>query len=203
ESGLLFETGPPMFQRFWRPETGIFLGIWLVLLVGGRSGFFRDSDTLWHTMAGEQMVASGHLITSDSFSFTMKGEKWIPHQWLAECLMALMHRIGGLDTLLLGTVALLASLYTCLAHPLICAGVSWALAVRVIALTLGTGASHFLVRPHIVPLLCFAWTYAWLVDFEAGRIGLGRLFWLVPVYAVWTNLHGGMLGGLATIGLAT
>ena len=42
-------------------------------------------------------------------------------------------------------------------------------------------------------------TFAWLCDYEAGRIPLRRLIWLVPIYVIWTNVHGGMVGGVATM----
>src|SRR5205814_70247 len=43
--------------------------------------------------------------------------------------------------------------------------------------------------------------FARLCDFEAGRTSLRSLFWLVPLFAVWTNVHGGVLGGMGTLGL--
>ncbi|MBV9122986.1 MAG: hypothetical protein JO112_06500, partial [Planctomycetes bacterium] len=64
-------------KKFWRPETGIFLGLWLVLMVGGRSKFFHDPGTFWHTVVGEQMLSSGRLIDTDSFTFTFAGRTWI------------------------------------------------------------------------------------------------------------------------------
>src|SRR5205085_1956353 len=60
----------------------------------------------------------------------------------------------------------------------------------------------FHVRPHVGTIVLLGVTFAMLVDFEAGRIGLRRLLWLVPLFVLWTNLHGGMLGGLGTLGLA-
>jgi hypothetical protein len=51
-------------------------------------------------------------------------------------------------------------------------------------------------------MVFFALTFARLIDFEAGRTDLRGLFWLVPIYALWTNLHGGMLAGLCTLALA-
>ena len=43
---------------------------------------------------------------------------------------------------------------------------------------------------------------AWIVDFDRRRIGIKQLLWLIPLCIVWTNLHGGVLGGIATFGLA-
>jgi hypothetical protein len=43
-------------------------------------------------------------------------------------------------------------------------------------------------------------TFAWLVDVEAGKKPLRQLWWLVPLVVLWANLHGGVLGGLGTLG---
>jgi hypothetical protein len=193
---------PGVLKRFWRPETGIYLLIWLGLLVGGRSRLFRDPGTFWHTRAGELMLTTGHLLHEDPFSYTFAHERWIPFQWLGECVMALVHRLDGLDSLLLATVTLLAGLYTWVAHRLLRSGLHWSLTLVAILLVLAASASHFHVRPHLITIVLLGWTVARLVDFETGRIGLSQLFWLVPLYALWTNVHGGMLGGLATLGLA-
>ncbi len=191
-----------MLKRYWRAETGIFIGLWLLLLIGGRSRFLQDPGTFWHTVVGEQMLATHQLIYQDTFSFTFAGHPWSPHQWLGECLMALLHRIDGLDTLLLATVTILAGLFTWLAHRLIRAGLHWSLATVAVGLTMAASSSHFHIRPHIATMAGMAFTFAFLLDFESGRKTLRRMWWLVPIYMVWTNLHGGMLGGLATMGIA-
>jgi len=102
----------------------------------------------------------------------------------------------------LAAVTVLAGLYAWVAHRLIVAGLHWSLAVAVMTLALAAGSSHFHVRPHLATMLLFGVTFARLTDFESGRISLRRLFWLVPLFALWSNLHGGMLGGLVTLALA-
>src|SRR5947209_6338354 len=68
-----------------------------------------------------------------------------------------------------------------------------------VAVVVAASASHFHARPHLATIVFLGLTLAYLCDFEAERIGPGRLFWLVPLYVLWTNLHGGVLGGLATL----
>jgi len=57
-------------------------------------------------------------------------------------------------------------------------------------------------RPHLYTLLCvviFAWQLRW---FDRDRVSARQLFArLVPLTAVWVNLHGGFLSGFALIGL--
>jgi hypothetical protein len=189
-------------RKYWRAETGLFLGLWLLLMIGGRSRLFRDPGTFWHTVMGQRMLSSWRLIDADPFSFTFGGSPWVPYEWLAEIVMAIVHRIGGLDGLLLATVTTLASLFTWAAHRLIRTGLHWLPTTLLVVLTIAASATHFHARPHIASIAFFGITCASLGDLESGRIRLGRLFWLVPLYVFWTNWHGAMLGGLATLGFA-
>ena len=188
-------------EKYWRAETGMFLGLWLGLIIIGRSQLFRDPGTLWHVVVGQRILSAGQFPSTDAFSFTYAGRPWIARQWLAECAMALVHQVSQLDGLLLATATLLAGLYTWAAHRLIRAGIHWLLALLFVALALGASTFHFHPRPHLATLVLLGWTFALLCDFEAGRIPLARLFWLVPLFLVWTNAHDGVLGGLATLGL--
>jgi hypothetical protein len=200
------ESGLPFWKRLGQPETAIFLVLWLLLMVGGRDKLFRDPGTFWHTRLGLIMLEEHHLIHGDSFSFTVgptpAGHDWLPHQWLGEWLMGVLYRIGGWDVLHLAAATILAGLYAWIARRLICCGLHWVLAALIMFLTLAAGSSHFHTRPHLATMVFFGTTFAFLADFEAGRKSLAHLFWLVPIYALWSNLHGGMLGGLVTMGLA-
>lgn len=191
-----------MHRLLWRRETAVFLGIWLFLMIGGRSRLLRDPGCLWHTVVGQRILTSHTFPTTDTFSFTQFGQPWIAHQWLGEVTMALLHAAGGLDALLLATATLLAGLYAWLAHRLLRAGMHWLLALLVIALALLVGGQHFLARPHIVTIVFMGCLMGKLCDFEAGRVSLARMWWLAPLFVLWTNIHGGMLGGLATMILA-
>ena len=183
------------------PEMGVFVAVWLALLAGGRSRLFQDPGTFWHTAVGRQILDSGDFVARDTFTFTHEGRPWVAHQWLGECGMAVLEAAGGWDLLLLLTATLLAGLYAWLAARLRQCGLHWFAAALVIAIAVGAGSHHFHVRPHLATLVFTAVGFAWLCDVEAGRRDLRRLWWLVPLFVLWTNLHGGMLGGLATLGL--
>ena len=92
------------------PGALAFLGIWVLLLAGGRSNFFRDPGTFWHTRVGERILTDGFFDT-DPYTFTFAGKKWIPHQWLGEVTMAAVHKVGGLDALLVVACGILAGLF--------------------------------------------------------------------------------------------
>jgi hypothetical protein len=191
-----------MTRGIWRAESGIFLGLWLLILFVGRDGFLRDPGVFWHTVLGREILSTGRIPTHDAYSCTRAGRAFLASQWLPECIMALLYDLGGLDALLLALATILAGLYTYVAHRLIRAGLHWAVAVVVVWLTILASFYHFHPRPHLVTIALLGWTYAQLIDFDAGRISLRRLGWLLPLFVLWTNMHGGVVGGITTVGLA-
>ncbi|WP_435011082.1 hypothetical protein P12x_002376 [Tundrisphaera lichenicola] len=191
-----------MRRRFWSPEVGIGLGIWLYLMVVGRSRLFRDPGSFWHKVVGRRILDGAGFFATDPFSFTQDGRPWIAQQWLGECAMAVVDRLSGLDGLLLGTVTILAVLYAWMAHRLLRGGLGWLPSTVLVLVGVGTSAIHFHVRPMIATIFAFGLTCAWLVDVDSGRRPTRWLWWLVPVFLIWTNTHGGVLGGLATLALA-
>jgi hypothetical protein len=187
--------------RFFRTETGLFIGLWLLLMIGGRSKFLLDPGTFWHTVVGEQILTTRGFFETDDFTYTHAGSTWIPHQWLGECAMALIHRIGAFDSLLLLAATTLAVLYTLIGMRLLRAGLHPVFVVVLLVLALAASSGHFHIRPHLATIVGFALTTALLLDVDSRRAPLARLSWLVPLFWLWANTHGGMLGGLATLGL--
>ena len=58
------------------------------------------------------------------------------------------------------------------------------------------GASHWLARPHLVTLLLVV-----LLLELVERTDRRSLWWYLPLFCLWTNLHGGFTYGLMLIGL--
>jgi len=185
--------------RFTGPA--VFAILFFVLLAGGRSNFLRDPGTFWHITTGERILADG-FIRTDPYTFTFAGTWWVPYQWLGEVAMALVHRAGGFDLLLLGAVTLIATVFAWLASRLAYAGLNPVVAAAVVCFGVAAASSHFHVRPHLFTIAGMALTMVMLADVEAGKKPVRRLLWLVPFFAFWVNVHGGVLGGMATVLLA-
>jgi len=171
-------------------------------MIFGRDRLFGDPGSLWHIVVGQRILAAREFLAVDSFSFAHEGEPWAPQSWLCECGLALLHRFDGLNTILTATAILLAGLFAWVAHRLLRQGLHALLATLIVLLAMLASAYHFHPRPHLLTIAFLGWTFAQLCDFEAGRIPLRRLCWLLPLFAFWANIHGGMLGGLGTLFLA-
>ena len=93
-----------MLRPYCRPQTLLFLAVWLILMVAGRSRFFIDPGALWHIVVGRDILNQAQLPHVDSFSCTFAGQPWIAQQWLGEVrLPSRAPGFGGLDTILLAT----------------------------------------------------------------------------------------------------
>jgi hypothetical protein len=181
--------------------TLFFLVIWLVLLVAGRSNMLHDPGTFWHVAVGDRMLASHQVIREDPFSFTRGGCPWVADQWLAECGMSIVHRLADWDGLLLVAATLLAGVYAWIGARLLRGGLHLLPTVLLLAVAMLTGVPQFHTRPLIATIVLLGVTFGWLVDVENGSRRRGQLWWLVPLFILWTNVHGGVLGGLGTVGL--
>jgi hypothetical protein len=167
----------------------IFLSIGEILL--------RDSDTLWQIRIGQWIVEHGAMPTTDVHSFTRFGEPWMSSSWLSQVLYAISFGSLGwagpviLTSLAIGaTVAIFIYLLDDYVDP--------ARAILLVTLALLMSATHFLARPH---MLAFPFMVAFLGGLMAAADRRGAPSWLLlPVLALWANLHGGFVLGLALIG---
>lgn len=183
------------------PSLIAYLIIWLALIAAGREKLFHDDDTYWHIAVGREILQSGEFITADNYSCTRNGQPWIAHQWLGECGLAVIDRAAGWDGLLLSTTAALAALYGWIASRLLAAGLHGLVAALWITIAIAASANNLLIRPHMATLVLLGVVFGILSAVDHRRIGLAFLWWLVPIMLVWSNTHGGVIGGLGTIAI--
>lgn len=166
----------------------------LVLLMALRSPI--DSDLWWHLRAGEQTLMDGQPLLHDMFSFTRVNAVWHNHSWLGQVLLALVYRVGGFYGLswlvaLLAVGSLMLIYLQMRAAPLVRA-FSTALAAVV-------SAPVWVARPQIFSLFLFSIT--WVVIHQFTRLGKNRLWLLLPLFVLWSNLHAGYTLGLLLLGI--
>jgi hypothetical protein len=139
------------------------------------------------------MFANAALPVHDPFSHSLAGAVWVPHEWLAELILAAVYDAAGWSGLVLLTAAAFALSLGLLTRFLL----RWAEPFStVIVATLGAALvlGHLLARPHLIALpLLVLWSGAL---FAARDGGAAPPFRLLPVMALWANLHGSFMFGL-------
>ena len=165
----------------------------LILIIALRTPL--DSDMWWHLRAGEETWTSGIVYKVDSLSYTKAGQSWINHSWLSQIIMIGLFNLGGYKALSLWVgIAALGSMYFVYlqleGHALLRAGITL-LAAFVCSVVWSP-------RPQIFSLLLFA--LSGLILFRYKWLGKNQLVWFIPLFIVWSNLHGGYILGIILIG---
>ncbi len=162
----------------------------LVVLGLANAPVFLDPDTAWHLASGDLIRATGAIPLHDSWSFTAQGETWYNLSWLFDSALSFIFAHGGFSavySLTILTFSLSATLMTghCVRHGASPIAVLALLIPMTFVLFTGT-----LARPNMCSVLLTAIAYQTLHAYrEAPRFRV--LLILLPLVALWANLHGG------------
>jgi hypothetical protein len=178
-----------------------FFAILLVVLFGrplNWQGLLADGDTGWHIRTGDWIVRNGRVPVADLFSFSRPGEPWFAWEWLSDVIFARLHQWWGLAGVAGFSAVLLCLAATLLAAWLLRRGVGLWIAAGVALAVVNASSVHYLARPHLFSLLLFT-AALWILD-EDRRQPAWRVWSLVPLLALWANLHGGFIAWLGCLG---
>jgi hypothetical protein len=165
----------------------------------GLRSLVADGDTGWHIRTGELVLATGHAPVADPFSFSRPGQPWFAWEWLADVVFASVWRWRGLAAVAALAGILLALAATALLARMLRLGSGLWTGFAAAMAAVSASSIHYLARPHVFSILFY--TLALWVLCE-DRVRHRRLVWLlVPLTALWANLHAGFVAWLATLGL--
>lgn len=187
------------------PVRGVARWLWPVCIGVGVYLFFlgvgdimlRDSDTLWQIKIGQWILEHRAMPSTDIYSFTRAGEAWISSSWLSQVLFALVYEPSNWSGVVILTslaIGASAAIFVYLLEPYLEPARAFVLVTPLLLMSMG----HFLARPHMLALPV-------MVAFVGGMLAAADRrsapsWLLLPLMALWANLHGGFVMGLALIG---
>ncbi|MBI4770455.1 MAG: hypothetical protein HY784_08620, partial [Chloroflexi bacterium] len=155
-----------------------------------------DSDTWWHLRAGAWMVEHRQILTHDEFSNTRYGQAWINHSWLSQIPMYWLWSALGYAGLNLMTAALVTLAFFFVYRQ--CAGNVYLKAFTLVLAAAASGV-YWSARPQIFSF-ALAGAFAYVLHLFRWQ-GVNRLWVLVPLTALWVNLHGGFAIGFILLAI--
>ncbi|MGI8907294.1 MAG: hypothetical protein ACR2IE_12480 [Candidatus Sumerlaeaceae bacterium] len=190
-------------------KPGLFYFILLILLLALGAFFVTirpvsDPDSWFHMALGKWVLEHHEIPRIDPFAGSSPGREWISSGWLPSVLMQLLFRRfgeSGVGLLLMSFFVILSTYGTVLI-----AARKWfgdgGLIFFPLMLGLGLACVRFNPRPDIFSQLMLACTLLVLVLAERpGAKAQWYLYSLLPVFALWANLHAGFLIGLLVLGV--
>jgi hypothetical protein len=166
----------------------------LLFLAGDR--LLIDPDTQWQITVGQWILDHHAVPQTDVYSFTMRGQAWISTQWLAQVIYAGVYTWFGWTGPVVLAAAASALTFALLAR-LLSRSLSESATLVFVAVALALTAPHILARPHVLALPVMVMWIGGLIA-AADRQGAPS-FALLPLMALWANLHGGFVFGLMMI----
>ena len=180
---LATRTLPPEDRAFFETLVRVALAI---VLLGQAAAGFTDTDIWGHMAIGLDMLRSRQFMWVDPYSFT-SDLRWVNHEWLWDVSVAAIYSMGGLPAVVaLRTVLIGAVLWT--VDRAVRNVPSWVRLVTMGAVVVVCAPQWKSTRPQLVTL-------------TLGAIVLQNLeaWWLPLVFALWANLHGGWMFGMAAV----
>jgi len=179
--------------------------VWVCMSAGaaGWEGLLADADIGWHIRTGEWILDHHAVPYHDLYSFSKAGAAWYAWEWGSDVIFGSLHRLAGLKGVVLLAGVLISMFAWTLLRRMVGRGVHLLWAMVVSLLGVGAASIHFLARPHLFTLL-FLSIAVWMIELDrkqSSAESARRLWLLVPLTVVWTNLHGGFLALIAVLGL--
>ena len=167
-----------------------------VLLIAAGNRLLFDPDTMWQITVGQWILDHRAVPETDIYSFTMRGQPWLSTQWLAQVMYAKAFSIAGWAGVVVLAASAITATFILLATFLnrrLRDSTTLVLMLTAFALTAG----HLLARPHVLAMPALV---AWMGGLIAAADQRDApSFWLLPLIALWSNLHGGFIFGLIMV----
>jgi hypothetical protein len=154
-----------------------------------------DNSFLWHVRAGTVQADQASVLTSDPFSFTMPGERWLTQSWLAELLYGWAEGLTGLGfvpymILVVGGLTFAGIGLIAYRHSKSVPATAFVMILSILALISFLVPRPVLFSYVLMTLLIVAW------DRPKARWAVPFLLW------IWASVHASFVIGLAYIGLS-
>lgn len=158
------------------------------------------NDFWWHLATGRLIILEGAIPALDSFSFTQMGVPFYNQSWLSQVLMYGLYQLGNIPLVLLVQAGVITCAYGLLLWLCIRRTQQLRLSVVIILIaTLPLSFDNWVVRPQSYVLPFFVIFLTILTEY---RLGWNNRLWVLPlVMALWVNMHGSFVLGLALIGI--
>src|SRR5882672_2743386 len=157
-----------------------------------------DPDFWWHLKTGQYILETRSIPHTDIFSILRFGSEWVTHEWLSEVFIYSIFRLLGFAGLIAIFAALITASFWIVYRLCTKRGVHPYVAGFATLLAAGATMPTWGVRPQMFSLL-FASIFISFLDRYSRREEAPSIWWLVPLFILWVNLHAGFALGLVLI----
>jgi hypothetical protein len=158
-----------------------------------------DPDIWWHLRNAQFLFTHHQLPNVDTYSFTVAGQPWMNHEWLAEIPYYLAWRAFGLEGIEILMLVLLESIFLLLVY--LSYQRSRHIKASILACWFAVALGTVNFGPRTV-LFGYLYMVILLIILERFRTRGGAVLWLLPpLFCLWINTHGSWSLGMIIFAL--
>ena len=172
----------------------------LLAIVGASAENFVNPELWWQILSGRQMLAAWQPRLHDIYSYTAYGRLMRDDEWLAEVVTTLWYDAAGVAGLLVMKLLVAGATMVFLAYAFAETGAQARVQRLMLLFTALALAPNMQFRPQLFTFAILAFEMMLLAR-ETYRGHSPALWLMVPVFALWANLHAGFVAGLGALGL--
>jgi hypothetical protein len=195
---------PPCSWRIGAADV-MFLLVALIAMRGAGQALLDDPGLGWHLRNIDAMRAHGWWLATDPFTEPDPSgpRTHLTNQWLGELPYWFGWRFAGMEGIAAVNAVIVGFMASLFYRYLRADGLPWPVAVLwTMLIAFGTACS-WPARPNVFTILFVMMVARMCVLFHEGRVSWRGLAWLIPLFAIWANTHGGFMAGLITLGATT
>ena len=152
--------------------------------------FQKESDYFWHIKAGEYMFSNNSILRKDIFSWFMKGNYWMSHEWAYDYLIYYLKHLFGSFHLFIYSFVCVVSLLMILFFTNkkgylknVVFSLFWIILFLIFCV-------YIQARPHLISF-CFLALTVWFTYDLFNNENSRKIYFLPLVSLFWSNFHGG------------
>jgi hypothetical protein len=165
------------------------------------SSDLADPDLWRHLKFGADMVAHGAVLHVNAYSYSIPNLPWVSHEWLSEVIIPWTFAHFGMIGLKLRRLVCSAIAISFLAAAVAETRASLIIQLSVMILLAVGLTPEMQFRPLLFTYAMLGVTI-WILTRDNYRRRAPRWV-LIPMLALWANLHGGFVIGIAALGAYT
>ncbi len=195
-------TQAPATRRYW-PAIGladvIMIFFALSILQRASSGMMDDPGLGWNLRIADLMGEKRGFLYTEEFCSPTEGRPWVTQAWLGDIVLRLAYGWGGLNGVAILTALCMAFTFRLLYKRMTNDGLHWILATLWVFLAALATSPSWIARPNLFTFPALVLVVGFCERYHTGAISANKTLWLLPIFLLWPNMHGGFLAGVLVL----
>jgi len=154
------------------------------------------NDVWWHLATGRFIFSHGYIPKADVFSWTVRGRRWINHEWLFQMVLYSIYKLIRISGIIALKILLIEEALVFQWFKMKREGTSWLIRWTWLALMFWASRYGWNERADLVSVFFLSWLIWLMSAYRFKKSGGWNLWSGILLFALWANSHGGFVLGL-------